>query len=125
MRLTNCRVYRFIHIDGRAYLRLIPCGPCGMARAIVEFIMTNTNTIDPRTRIALIHVLTVADRRQKSNPYALAHYCGALQHAEELTADGVTLREALMTAFCGPLVARLIKAAGLAPLTEAEIRQVR
>lgn len=38
---------------------------------------------------------------------------------------GVTLREGLKQAFCGPMVNRLVKAAGLAPLTEAEIRQVR
>lgn len=83
-------------------------------------------TIEPRTRAALIHALTIADKRQKSNPYALAHYCGALQHAEELMAtEGIDLREALMTAFCGRLVAQLVKAAGLPPLTEAEIRRVR
>lgn len=81
--------------------------------------------IDPRTRAALTHALVVADRRQKSNPYALAHYCGALQRAEAMMAEGTTLRDALKAAFCGPLVARLIKAAGLSPLTEAEIREVR
>jgi hypothetical protein len=82
-------------------------------------------TIEHRTRAALLHALTVADRRQKSNPYALAHYMGALQHAEELIAAGTSLGDALKTAFCGPLVARLIKAAGLPPLTDAEIREVR
>ena len=82
-------------------------------------------TIDPHTRVRLMHALTVADRRQKSNPYALAHYCGALQHAEELMADGADLRAALKTAFCGRLVSQLVKAAGLPPLTEAEIREVR
>ncbi len=84
------------------------------------------NTIDPHTRVRLMHALTVADKRQKSNPYALAHYCGALQHAEELmSTTGVDLRAALKTAFCGRLVAQLVKAAGLPPLTEAEIREVR
>jgi hypothetical protein len=82
-------------------------------------------TIEPRTRAALLHALTLADKRQKSNPYALAHYCGALQHAEELMLTGVSLRQALKTAFCGRLVAQLIKAAGLTPLSEAEIREVR
>ena len=82
--------------------------------------------IDTNTRNALTHALTVADRRQRSNPYALAHYFGALQSAEAMMAkDGLTLREALKRAFCGPLVNRLVKAAGLPPLTEAEIREVR
>lgn len=84
------------------------------------------NTIDPSTRIALLHALTVADRRQKSNPYALAHYCGALQSAEAMMADeGLSLRDALKAAFCGRLVAQLVKAAGLPPLSEQEIREVR
>jgi hypothetical protein len=87
---------------------------------------TMSETIDARTRAALLHCLTVADRRQKSNPYALAHYCGALQNAEQMMQDeGKTLREALKSAFCGPLVNRLVRAAGLPPLTEAEIREVR
>ena len=83
------------------------------------------NHIDPHVRVKLMHALTVADRRQKSNPYALAHYCGALQHAEELMLAGSDLRAALKRAFCGRLVSQLIKAAGLPPLTEAEIREVR
>jgi hypothetical protein len=83
------------------------------------------NTIDPRTRAALLHCLTIADKRQKSNPYALAHYCAALQSCDEMMAEGKTLREALKTAYCGPLVNRLVKAAGMPPLTEAEIREVR
>lgn len=83
------------------------------------------NHIDPQTRMKLMHALTVADRRQKSNPYALAHYCGALQHAEELMADGATLRDALKRAYCGRLVGQLIKAAGLPPLTDAEIKEVQ
>lgn len=82
-------------------------------------------TIDQQTRAAILHTLTVADRRQKSNPYALAHYFGALENVELMMDAGMPLRQALMTAYCGPLVARLIKAAGLAPLTEAEIRAVR
>jgi hypothetical protein len=82
--------------------------------------------IDPATRVKLLHCLTIADRRQKSNPYALAHYCGALQNAEaEMVDKGVTLRQALKTAFCGPLVNQLVKAAGLPPLTPDEIREVR
>lgn len=81
--------------------------------------------MEPRIHAALLHQLTIEDRRQKSNPYALAHYCGALQHVEELIAEGVSLRDGLKRAFCGPMVNRLIKAAGLAPLTEAEIREVR
>lgn len=82
--------------------------------------------IDPKVRVRLMHALVVADKRQKSNPYALAHYCGALQRAEAMMAeDGATLREALKTAFCGRMVARLIKAAGLPPLTSDEVREVR
>ena len=84
------------------------------------------NTIDARTRAALLHALTMADKRQKSNPYALAHYCGALQSAEEMMQDdGITLREALKRAFCGRLVNTLVKAAGEPALTDAEIREVR
>jgi hypothetical protein len=86
-------------------------------------------TIEPKTRAALLHVLTKEDQRQMKrggNPYALAHYCGALQNAEQLMADdGKTLREALMSAFCGPLVNKLVKAAGLPTLTPDEIRRVR
>ena len=84
------------------------------------------STSRPLIRARLLHVLTDADRRQKSNPYALAHYCGALQHAEELMQDrAFTLRQALKTAFCGPIVNRLVKAAGEPPLTPDEIREVR
>ncbi len=93
---------------------------------IVQATRVEAPAIDARTRAKLLHVLTVADRRQKSNPYALAHYCGALQSAEAMMIDdGLTLREALMRAFCGPLVNRLVKGAGLPALTESEIRQVR
>lgn len=81
--------------------------------------------IDAVTRARLLHALTLADQRQKTNPYALAHYCGALQHCDELVAAGATLRRALMTAFCGRLVAQLVKAAGLPPLTPDEVREVR
>ena len=82
--------------------------------------------IEPRTRAALLHALTLADKRQKSNPYALAHYMGALQAAEEMIAtEGLSLRQALKTAFCGSLVNKLVKAAGMEPLTEDEIREVR
>jgi hypothetical protein len=88
--------------------------------------MDQNRSIDPHTRAKLVHVLTVADRRQKSNPYALAHYCGALQSAEAMIVEeGITLREALMECFCGPLVNRLIVAAGLPKLTPEEIRRVR
>jgi hypothetical protein len=85
-----------------------------------------TNSIDPKTRAAILHQLTIEDRRQKSNPYALAHYCGALQHVDEMMAEeGISLRDGLKRAFCGPMVNRLVKAAGLVPLTESEIREVR
>ena len=94
-------------------------------RAVLRMLLMSANTIDPRTHAAILHALTVADRRQKSNPYALAHYCGVLQRAEEMMALGLTLREALKSAFCGPLVAKLVKAAGLPPLTDAEIKEVR
>lgn len=81
--------------------------------------------MDAKTRAALIHALIVADRRQKSNPYALAHYCSALQNVETLITEGVSLREALMTCYCGRLVNTLVKAAGLTPLTDDELRRVR
>jgi hypothetical protein len=81
--------------------------------------------IDPRTRDRLTHALILADRRA-TNRWALAHYCGALQRAEALmVSDGLTLRQALCTTFCGPLCARLVKVATGVPLTADERKAVR
>ncbi len=87
--------------------------------------MNTPNVIDPHVRLAILHALTVADRRQKSNPYALAHYFKALENVELMMDAGMPLRQALKTAYCGPLVNKLVKAAGLEPLTDTEIREVR
>ena len=69
--------------------------------------------IDPSVRAKLLHQLTIEDKRQRTNPYALAHYFGALQAVDTDVADGTPLRDALKQRFCGPMVNRLIKAAGM------------
>lgn len=87
--------------------------------------------IDARTRHALLHALTSYDRRQEAaarrpgryhNPYALAHYCGALQRTDERVAAGLTLREALVMSFCGRLLDVVLRAAGEPLSTDSEQR---
>jgi hypothetical protein len=77
-------------------------------------------------RTQLSHALTAYDRRQSSrrgyNPYALAHYFGALHEALAEIETGTTVRATLVGHFCGRLLDVALRAAGEPPSTDAEQR---
>lgn len=86
-----------------------------------------TAASDPaRVDAALSHVLITYDKRQARgrsyNPYAIAHYCEALQRARTLVDAGQTWRSALVECFNGRLLDNVLKAIGEAPSTRDEQR---
>lgn len=74
----------------------------------------------------LVHTLTEYDRKQSGkrgyNPYALAHYLGAVQRFDELVKEGKPTRQALCECFCGRLLDLALKTAGEQKSTDAEQR---
>ena len=74
----------------------------------------------------ILTVLVAYDRKQSTkrfyNPYALAHYCGALSRAMSAMELGSTPREALVSTFCGPLLDKALKAIGETKSTDREQR---
>lgn len=54
------------------------------------------------------------------NPHALAHYCAALQRLRQRVDLGMTTRDALLLSFTGPLLNKLLKAAGHGPYVKFE-----
>jgi hypothetical protein len=92
-----------------------------MARVFADV----TAASDPvRIDAALSHVLITYDKRQARgrsyNPYAIAHYCEALQRARALVEAGKAWRAALVECFNGRLLDNLLKAIQEAPSTRAE-----
>jgi hypothetical protein len=86
-----------------------------------------TSSSDPaRIDAALMTAITKYDQRQARgrsfNPYALAHYCGALQDARARVAEGQSWRRALVQSFNGRLLDNVLKAIGEAPSTRDEQR---
>lgn len=72
----------------------------------------------------LLHKLTSIDRRAAKrphhNPYALAHYCRALNNAQRHCDNGADLRVALLNCFNGRLLDHCLKAVGLETSTNEE-----
>lgn len=77
-------------------------------------------------RARIFMALTEYDRKQSTkkhhNPYALAHYCGALERLEERVNNGVELRKAICQTFHGAVGNVVMKAAGLPKMTNDEQR---
>lgn len=82
--------------------------------------------MDELNRLKILHALTTYDRKQSTrkghNPYALAHYAGALARVSEGVDKGQDLREAILNWFVGPLADLVLKSVGLAPRTQDEKR---
>lgn len=74
----------------------------------------------------LIHAATEYDRRQQGkrgyNVYALGHYLGAIERAEQDIDAGATVRAALVASFNGRLLDTMLKAAGESISTDSEQR---
>lgn len=81
---------------------------------------------DPKLPMYLAHAVTEYDRRQQNrrgyNPYALAHYCGAVQRIEEEIGNGAEVRAAVVANLTGRLASFVLRTIGHAPLTDAEAR---
>lgn len=75
-------------------------------------------------RAKLLTALTQYDIRESKkrfhNPYAMSHYCGALDHTMRLVEAGRTPRAALIGCFCGRLLDVCLKAIGEAKATAGE-----
>jgi len=73
--------------------------------------------IDSTYRVEIVHALTAYDIRQSKkrfyNPYALGLYMQALERADELVAEGKSMRYALVKSFTGPLLRAVGKAVGI------------
>lgn len=84
--------------------------------------------MDPRLRFKLSHAVTDYDRKQSRrkghNPYALAHYLGAVQQIESAVDAGAELRSAILRRMTGRLADVVLKAAGLERMTDAEARGI-
>ncbi len=74
----------------------------------------------------LLHAATEYDRKQSTrkgyNRFALGHYCRALQNVRKRVGLGHPLRDSIITEFCGILCDRMLKAASLPIMTDAEAR---
>lgn len=86
---------------------------------------------DPKLGFYLTHAITEYDRRQERaaikarrahNPYALAHYCGAVQRIETAIAAGTEIRAAVLANLCGSLASFVLRTIGHAAITVAEAR---
>jgi hypothetical protein len=79
------------------------------------------------THDKLLHAITEHDRRERAkryyNPNALGLYMRALHQADADTANGLSIRHALVANFCGSLLDKLLKAVGEAKSTDREQRQ--
>ena len=86
-----------------------------------------TAASDPiRINEALLSALTAYDIRQSTrkgyNMYALPQYMNALDNAIVAIQSGKTLRQALVSSFCGRLLDVMLKAVQEAPSTDSEQR---
>jgi hypothetical protein len=75
---------------------------------------------------ALVHAVTQWDirqsRRKHHNPYALAHYLGAVERVESAVTAGATLRAAIVAAFNDRLRDHVLRAVNEPVATADEIR---
>jgi hypothetical protein len=74
---------------------------------------------------ALIHAATDFDRRQgpKANPYALGQYFQRIAEVEADITKGIPIREALLAAFNGRLLDKLLVAVGEPKFTHDEMHR--
>ena len=72
----------------------------------------------------LMHVLVEYDRKQSKKPFynmwALPQYMKRLDDVEKDIAAGTPVRKAIIAGFCGPVVNKLLKAAGESNCTDQE-----
>jgi hypothetical protein len=82
--------------------------------------------MDPLTRHKLTHAVTEYDRRAAArkghNPYAVAHYLGAVERIAEAVDEGTPMRQAITDNLTGRLATAVLKSVGLPALTDAEAR---
>lgn len=99
---------------------------------VVSFVTEAVDPHDPKLHFKLVSAVTDYDRKQSAryaskgpgfyNIYALSHYLGAVQEAENKIAQGVPVRKALTQHFTGRLLDVVLKAVGEAPSTREEQR---
>lgn len=80
----------------------------------------NTELLHQKLFLALTKYDQRESRKRFHNPYAMGHYCIALQHADKLMAAGRTPRQAILGTFCGRLLDTCLRAIGEAPATSDE-----
>lgn len=77
----------------------------------------------------ILHAFTAYDRKQQGkrgyNPYALGHYCKALESVDEAIASGQSPREAIVANFVGRLLDVVLVGCGMAKATDDEHRYRR
>lgn len=59
--------------------------------------------------------------KRSSNRYAIAHYCGALNDAQEIVNKGASWAHTLNRTFCGRLLTQVGKAAGCVSCPQCRI----
>jgi hypothetical protein len=77
-------------------------------------------TLHDKLRTALIAYDQQESKKKYYNLYALGLYLEALQSATAHIAQGADVREVLCGHFNGRLLARLLKVAGVAPMTKED-----
>jgi hypothetical protein len=77
-------------------------------------------TLHEKLRSALITYDIQESKKRSYNLYALGHYMVALQSTTDFIAKGADVREVLCGHFSGRLLARLLKVAGVAPMTKED-----
>jgi len=82
--------------------------------------------LSPSDRARIVNAFTEYDRKQKGkkgyNPYALSHYCRAIENVEEYLSEGYTLRQAIIKSYLGRLCDRILKELGLPQMTTDEAK---
>ena len=82
--------------------------------------------LDATNRARIVNAFTEYDRKQKGkkgyNPYALGHYCMALDNVAEYMQDGYTLRQAIIKSYLGRLCDSILRALDLPVMTKDEAK---
>lgn len=85
--------------------------------------MQSLNEVD---RIRIINAFTDYDMKQKGkkgyNPYALGHYCAALDNVREYLDNGLTLRQAIIKSYLGRLCDAILRRLELPVMTKDEAK---
>lgn len=82
--------------------------------------------LDATNRARILNAFTTYDRKQVGkkgyNPYALSHYCAALDNVDEYMQQGKTLREAIIKSYLGRLCDAILRALDLPVMTKDEAK---